>query len=131
MLLVFLCCCGEKHSEPVINSAVVEDGKLVVFLAGNPTTGYRWQCCSMTGDCLSQEGETEFVPANRDASIAGSGGTEVFTFRPVGSGTAELHFEYFRSFEENSTIRTFDLTAETADKNITILRQNYSGGDAA
>lgn len=98
--LVSLCACGggAKDSENVEPGTRMEDGTLVVALAGNPTTGYDWSCES-DGSCLNG-GDYEYVPDAVDEDVVGSGGVFVFRFTPAAAGTETLRFAYARSWED-------------------------------
>jgi inhibitor of cysteine peptidase len=68
--------------------------QLAIALAGNPTTGYTWQV-EAESDCLELLGQ-EF---ERGGQGVGAGGQEVFTFRAVGKGEAEIACTYRRPWD--------------------------------
>ncbi len=86
------------HGEPAMLGAHVENGALVVALAGNPTTGYEWHCKN-DGNCLLG-GDYEFVRDSADGDMLGVGGVFVFRFTPKAAGTETLRFSYARSWED-------------------------------
>ena len=51
---------------------------------------------------------------------------ERFTFTPEADGETRLHFAYLRSFEENSTLRTFELSLTVSGGKLKILDQKYT-----
>ena len=70
---------------------------LVVSLASNPTTGYRWEVVKVDESILRQEGEPEFVAPEAGATpMVGAGGTENFRFVVTGSGETSLALAYRR-----------------------------------
>lgn len=86
--------------------------QLVVRLASNPTTGYRWQLTGVPA-VLASEGEAVYEPSPRVESEplrTGAGGTEVFTFRAARAGSGSLAFRYLRPWETGVTpARTLDV----------------------
>ena len=80
---------GEVQLTDADNAATVElgdGGKLIVALAGNPTTGFSWSVSEQSDPQLELQGEPAFVPAGSTSPIVGAGGTEVFTFEAVDVG---------------------------------------------
>lgn len=82
---------------------------LVVSLASNPTTGYRWDVVEVDESILRQEGDAEFVAPEAGATpLVGAGGTEIFRFVVAGGGETELTLAYRRSWEEGvEPVETF------------------------
>ena len=73
---------------------------LAVRLPANPTTGYQW-----SAGILGKGPLVESRPANYQrptSGLLGAGGTEVFSYRAVAAGTANLSFNYARSFEHTA-----------------------------
>jgi inhibitor of cysteine peptidase len=74
---------------------------LVITLASNPTTGYRWEVIDLDTAVLRQVGEAEFQSSDAgDAPLVGAGGVEVFHFEAAGSGQTALTLVYHRPWEE-------------------------------
>lgn len=93
-------------------AVVMEPGQdLVISLASNPTTGYRWEVLDVDEAILRQEAEAEFVaPDTGQTPVAGAGGTETFRFRAEGSGETELELVYRRPWEEGvEPLETFSV----------------------
>jgi inhibitor of cysteine peptidase len=96
------------------SQVVLEQGQvLVVSLASNPTTGYRWEVVEVDEAILRQEGEVEFVVSDaRDPPPPGTGGTETFRFVAEGSGETTLTMVYRRPWEEGvEPLETFSVQA--------------------
>jgi inhibitor of cysteine peptidase len=90
---------------------VARNGRLIVALQSNPSTGYSWSVAESTEDGLELQGEPEFVLPGSTTAIVGAPGTEVFTFKATGSGQVRLTLEYKRSFEPaNPPAKTFKVT---------------------
>jgi predicted secreted protein len=78
---------------------------LVVRLAGNPTTGYRWFAAHVPSALHLASAKYVAPPPGR----LGQGGTYVFRFT-VRTGNGSLRLEYRRAFEKvKPAIRTFTL----------------------
>jgi inhibitor of cysteine peptidase len=74
---------------------------LVITLASNPTTGYRWEVVDLDTAVLQQMGEAEFQSSDAGGTpLVGAGGVEVFRFEAAGSGQTALTLVYHRSWEE-------------------------------
>lgn len=78
--------------------ALSKDSTLVVSLASNPTTGYRW--IPSPQQLLSAPAEAEYVQRAGSVGLCGAGGTESWTFRPLDKGTEVLKFQYARPWEK-------------------------------
>lgn len=115
-VLPMLSACAGAQSEAA-QKAAVENGALVVSLAGNPTTGYEWSCTDEALRFVRCEA-VEYTPDATDGLLEGGGGVFRFRFVPVGAGTETLHFAYARSWLADSTTEEYALTVtvtETAD----------------
>ncbi len=76
-------------------------------LSANPTTGYEWEAVQ---NPELFEITSEYTPDTEDATVAGAGGTEVFTLKPLKKGTAEVSFSYARPWEEEAaSVITYSL----------------------
>ena len=91
--------------------AIAQDGTLILALASNPSTGYRWEVTSLPG-FLEQQGEPSYVPPGSTQPVLGASGTEVFTFEAVQAGAATLELAYRRSFESGPAERTFSIEVQ-------------------
>ncbi|MCX6093081.1 MAG: protease inhibitor I42 family protein [Candidatus Bipolaricaulota bacterium] len=86
-----------------IKTAQVGD-RVIVRLAGNPTTGFTWARVEPTDEALAAspldpvaEGSWEF-PAG--GNMPGAPGLCIFEYRVVHAGTVPLSYAYARSWEE-------------------------------
>ena len=68
-----------------------------ITLESNPTTGYQWQLAKELDRSIVELVRSEYRPS--ESGLLGAGGTEVWTFKAVKGGTAEISFEYVRSWE--------------------------------
>jgi inhibitor of cysteine peptidase len=76
---------------------------LVITLASNPTTGYRWAIAGVDSGILRRMGEVEFSPSKpQEPQLVGAGGTETFRFTASRPGTTTLKMMYQRSWEKES-----------------------------
>jgi len=90
----------------------LELGKLlVVTLASNPSTGYRWELAENNESILKQFGEVEFKSSDTgDPLIVGAGGWEIFRFKGLSAGQTALRLVYRRPWEEGvDPLKTFSL----------------------
>lgn len=96
----------EKPEAVVYDNAVitVEDNKLTIDLEANPTTGYEWTYTVVKGDPASVT--DKYVADKVPAGVVGSGGTEIFTVIAEEDGEYSIRFDYLRSFEDDSVIKT-------------------------
>jgi len=76
-----------------------------VNLAGNASTGYSWLITTNQGNAVSETGPATYIP--NGGGGAGSGGVYSFAFHADQAGQTLLSFEYARSWEPGSGIRTF------------------------
>lgn len=109
--------CGNAQAEPSVPEPGVyeRDGALIVALEGNPTTGYEWMFESdLAAGCLSC-GESEYTPYPA-TELLSTGGVFSFRFEPVAAGEQTLRFAYLRSWEENSTIETYEITVTVRER---------------
>ena len=80
---------------------------LVVRLAGNPTTGYRWSAVRVP-PALRLLTAAYVAPKPQPL---GQGGTYVFRFRAgVGGGSGRLKLAYARPWEQAKPLRSFVIT---------------------
>lgn len=84
--------------------------RILVNLAGNPSTGYTWLLTSTNGDAVLSDGPATFTPDT--PGMPGSGGTFSFPFQAVKPGTSALGFAYRRSGTPPSTAQTFSVTIQ-------------------
>jgi inhibitor of cysteine peptidase len=87
---------------------------IVVRLAENPTTGYRWSLESVEGSLLETEDDT-FVPDS--GPQMGSGGVRQFGFRATGAGTTPINLKLWREWSgEDSVTERFSVQVQSAEE---------------
>ena len=91
-----------QDSKPLTVSKGTE---FTVTLASNPTTGYSW--------ALAKPLDAKFltlvtnVYVRPDSRLMGAGGKELWTFKAVATGTAQVDLKYVRPWETNvAPVRT-------------------------
>lgn len=88
-----------------------------VRLPGNPSTGFHWESNAGEQAVLRQDGEPRFERGDAPAGVVGAGGTEVFRFIAVASGTQDLSFVYRRVWEKDvPPARTLSFRVRVADR---------------
>lgn len=97
----------EEQNGGRINTKVGDS--LQIALAGNPTTGYKWEIAESNPNLLEAKGEVEYQ--SEKTNLVGSGGTFLFTFKAIARGNTSLKLVYRRSFEKDvAPIREYQLT---------------------
>ena len=101
-MLVLMAGCGSPQVKVTsadnghqLNASVGE--RIVVTLAGNPTTGYTWEAKDLDAGMLQQIGSADFKSAN--PGLVGAGGTLTLTFKALKPGTTNLTLVYHRPWE--------------------------------
>lgn len=83
--------------------------KVIISLAGNPSTGYSWEAQDLDSSIFEQIGEPEFVSDNTD--LVGSGGMITLTFKALRTGSTNLTLVYHRPWETDiEPIDTFSVS---------------------
>lgn len=70
-----------------------------ITLESNPSTGYGWQLAKQLNETILVLIGSEYKSSESGELIVGAGGTEIWTFRAVNSGTAEISLKYVRPWE--------------------------------
>jgi len=84
---------------------------IVVTLAENPSTGYRWDVDQGVGKVLALASSD--YAASSTTPLAGAGGARTFTFRAQKAGGVHLVLKEWRPFEgDRSIVQRFDITVE-------------------
>ena len=74
------------------------DHEIVVTLASNPTTGYQWQVMKPLAESTVKL--VSHVYDHPQTGLVGAGGQEIWVFRTLGPGEAEIVLGYLRSWEK-------------------------------
>ena len=85
----------------------------ILTLGSNPTTGFTWPDEAQIGDqtVLQQTDHKLVVPESEPPPPPGTPGKEVWTFKALKKGTAEVSMEYSRPWEGGEKgVWTFTLT---------------------
>jgi len=81
----------------VINIDLAVQGTLTVKLGSNPTTGYNWEDASITNtNVIEQLSRNYEAPTT---GLMGAGGTEVWVFKALKTGTSTISFSYGQSWD--------------------------------
>ena len=86
-----------------VSVQVTEDGRLLVALAGNPTTGFGWEVEEEPG-FLTRLAGLVYLP---DSGLLGAGGTFFFRYEATATGTGTLSLSYRRPWEALPPEQTF------------------------
>ena len=73
-------------------------------LTSNPSTGYSWTWSNQQSVSVVEKTDSKYTPSN-PGSIGG-GGTDVWTFKGVKSGSDSLKLEYKRGWESGPAAET-------------------------
>ena len=76
------------------------DQDMILELAANPSTGYRWQIELTASAVLDKIGNEQFSAAASSDAV-GAGGMTTWHFRAARSGTDLLRLVYRRPWEQN------------------------------
>lgn len=104
---------------PVVSLTAAENGqavttrvgaRVVVNVAANPTTGYRWRVADGLDPAVLRQAEYVYEPESTSGPPrVGAGGTDHWTFEAVGPGTTTLTLEYARP-SGGAPVQTFQVT---------------------
>ena len=97
----------EADAGKTIEAAVGQE--VVVRLAWNPTTGFRWTVGPVEGDAMVPKGRVAYEPPGR--ALPGAVGTFVARFLAVREGEASVAMRYVRPWEKDrEPAKTFAVT---------------------
>jgi inhibitor of cysteine peptidase len=89
------------------------DSEIRLRLPGNPTTGYSWELDITRGIVIENE---SYIPDDKSGTLAGSGGTYVWSMRAVQPGNQVISGVYVRPWESNRTNpETFTLMLDVGE----------------
>ena len=78
---------------------LVRGQRLIIRLASNRSTGFRWQVNGHLPAGLRQASEPLYESDPTQPGLVGAGGQEIWTFEATSAGTAELNLAYRRPWE--------------------------------
>jgi predicted secreted protein len=84
--------------------------KVVVKLAANSSTGYRWSTSRRPDKRVVKLVASNYVPTPTSEPIAGSGGTQVIKLTATGAGTTSLKLAYLSPGTPHTVGQRFRLT---------------------
>ena len=94
----------EEYLNPGEPIKVKAGQRFTIRLESNPTTGYGWQLAGPLDQTVVQC-VTNIYEAP-DSKLMGAGGHEIWTFRAIGEGQAEISMKYVRPWEQDKPART-------------------------
>ncbi len=98
----------------VSEAAMTRPGEeLSIKLRSNPTTGYQWRLTMRQFDAVLAIQDKRYVRS--EPVMAGSGGFDVWTFKALRAGTAQLLFEHLRSWEPGSILQRVNIEVQVTD----------------
>ncbi|MFP3974922.1 MAG: protease inhibitor I42 family protein [Chloroflexota bacterium] len=84
---------------------------LEVTLESNASTGFQWQLAEITDPDVVEKKTDEYVEPEGDEQVVGAPGKEIWTFKALDEGTANISMKYCRPWEEDADpAKTFVLT---------------------
>ena len=90
-----------SDSSEVIDIKTDKEFVVLIALESNPTTGYSWQA-SFDTTALELVEQTYELGEYAKEGLVGAGGTELFRFKALKSGTVQITFNYQRPWEDES-----------------------------
>ncbi len=107
----------------IINMFNVQFETCTVELYENPSSGYEWEYSFDETGILAQV-ESHYTP-DPDSIINGKGGgTKIFTFRSLNSGTVNITFEYVTYSQDEKIVASKYIYTYTVDDNGKISLQD-------
>lgn len=82
------------YGSPARTIEVDAGERFVIALPSNPSTPYKWRLARPLDPARLVLAGTEYSAPRPGEKIAGSGGTEYWTFHAVSAGSAEIQLEY-------------------------------------
>jgi inhibitor of cysteine peptidase len=95
-------------SDPFIPIEVQAGERFTIELESNATTGYSWVFGEPLDEATLRLVISDYITPN--TGLTGAGGTQVWVFEALQSGTTTVKFEYKRSWETEPPISTADFT---------------------
>ena len=117
---------AEECSRPGCWYDRLEDGKFIVSLASNPSTGYKWMVdYDQTHLTLVEE---NYQAGGTD--LIGASGKTSFTFAASNPGVSRMRFTYARSWElrQNADNRDFAVQSEVREGQVVLRIAEVGSG---
>jgi len=89
----------EEYLSPGGTVAVNTGRRFAIRLQSNPTTGYGWQLAKPLDEKIVVQVTNDYI--HPESSLMGAGGHEVWIFKAVGQGQAEISLKYVRPWEKD------------------------------
>jgi inhibitor of cysteine peptidase len=99
------CGSGSQDQTPgTVSSMKVTAGQdFNISLQSNPTTGYQWQLDGPLDEKVVKYVSKEYkADQSGGTENVGAGGVEIWTFKAVGKGGADIKMKYVRPFEKGT-----------------------------
>jgi predicted secreted protein len=87
--------------------------QLELTLDSNPSTGYSWAYATEFDTKVITELSSTYIEPT--SGLVGATGQNVWTYKALAVGKTTIQLNYLRSWEENSTIKTFTLNIEVVE----------------
>jgi len=87
----------------------ITNNTLNISLKGNYTTGYTW-VYEVSNIGMIKEDYNEYIQDSNKDGMVGVGGVQHYTFSALEDGEVTITFNYLRTFEDNSTVNTKQVT---------------------
>lgn len=101
---------GKNAGETV---AMQPGDQILLYLAGNPTTGYLWRLDSISADSLKCVSGPDYEATPNPERMVGRGGAFITRLEAVKPGTAVVRFSYARPWEKDiPPVEQFSCTAK-------------------
>jgi inhibitor of cysteine peptidase len=127
LALALLFACAHRPAEIVLTEAddgrtitIREGATLLIRLAANPTTGYRWTLARTPSRLTLAGDDALFEPASEPPRL-GAGGHQLFRFTATAPGRETLELIHARSWEEAPPLAVYRVTIEIRAANGTDL----------
>lgn len=119
LVFIFLASCGGKApglqvSDPQQTVVAKSGEEFSLVLEANPTTGYHWGVVGELDANAVQFVKNEYTSTS-DPNLVGGGGLEVWTFKAVSAGEAQITLGYYPPSNdpvEPQQIMTFTVTVK-------------------
>ncbi|MFH1199389.1 MAG: protease inhibitor I42 family protein [Candidatus Omnitrophota bacterium] len=89
----------EEYSDPTQVIRVPVGQEFVITLAANPTTGYTWDFAVKLDEKMFQLVRADYTP--NTPQLTGSGGEQMWVFKAMQTGEAEISLKYWRPWEQD------------------------------